>query len=196
MRPLFFLLAFLLLATVVASDYTSSPLTDPAYSWGIHENESLGLPWYGVQPWEVEVCTRGLTTSYGYDPAANQIADVHLSSPIYRDTLTLTAQKSNGSNLTYYEIGWYVQPYEHALAVSVTLMDRLDNEMELDAATATPSGSFAGYVIFPHPCDPALTSCPSFEAPPYRVRLEWQTMINGVGGSENMLLSDFREVTP
>lgn len=186
----------LLLVGISTAEYNDSPLTNPEYNWMLQENETIGLPWYGVKPWEVDICTRGLTTAYGYDPASNDVTEFQLSSPIYRDTISITAQKRNDafSNISYYEVGWYFQPYENQIEVAVIMMNRIGARMVIANSTASPASSFSQYHIYAYPCDPDIHTCPSFVGAPTKLRIEWSTIVGGNRGTLNFIESDFRPV--
>jgi len=190
----FSLLLCLLFVSMTTADYTDSPLTNPEYNWIMQDNETLGLPWYGVEQWEIEICTRGLTTAYGYDPASNDVTEFHLSSPIYRDTISITAQKGNDtiSNITYYEVGWYFQPYENQLQVAVIMLNRNGDRMVIANSTASPASSFSEYHIYAYPCNPEIHTCPSFIGEPKKLRIEWRTIVGGAYGTLNYIESNFR----
>jgi len=175
------LIITLFLVPVVSADWLTdlweddpSPLTNPSLTWE-EPAGGYGLPWYSVEDWEVDVCTRGLTTSLGYDPASNNIVSYFLATPIYKDTITLLAKKRITDALTYYEIGWYVQPYEGEYEVNITLMDKDGNERHLLATgTASKEMAYDGYIAFPVPCDEVYSNCPPDNGNLTRVRLAWR----------------------
>lgn len=174
MKFFIFLLTFVLIATLfleIAKPVSAkdSPLTDPAYTWA--GSKDYGLPWYSVEDWEIEVCTRGLSTSMGYDSRMNKIVGFSLSTPIYRDTITLLAKKIISDDITYYEVGWYVQPFEGTYSVNVTLSP---NKYSLASGKASKEKAFDGYKAFPVPCDPKIYGTCLPEANYTRVKLSWK----------------------
>jgi hypothetical protein len=123
MRTIFLCMAMLLLVILCASVAIAipwpppSPLTLLGYDDpGLNHTAMLSLPWYGIQDWEVQICTQGLTSSVGASSGTNDVTTMSLSTPIYMDTVTLLAKKSpynNGyTDGYYYEVGWYVQPFQ------------------------------------------------------------------------------------
>lgn len=176
-------------ATVAPDDeYNRSPLTDPDYTWNLVENETLGLEWYDVSPWEVEVCTRGLSSTYGQSPT-NEVVDLHLVHPIYRDTITLTAQRRVAGEQTYYELGFYVQPFEGDYKAKVVVENRHGQNHTVESGSVSESGAFEGYAFYPDPCDPDVHDCLPISHELERVRLIWWPAPDG---PKSYLVSRFR----
>ncbi len=196
------LLLICLAALVTANGAVTltSPLTQPQFSWVTELNQSdLGLPWYGVSQWEVEVCTQGLTSSYGADPAANNIVEVSLNTPIYRDTVTVLAKKSpydsgTGPPGMYYEVGWYMQPYEGTYDVEVILYNAAGINHTLVSNTASSSRASDGYYAIPLPCDPDIYTCIPLTGELRQVRLRWRHTLTNHTGDWQYLLSGFIDV--
>ncbi len=186
-------LVALLLVPLVAAP--SSPLTNPAFTWDAGLDPStLGLPWYSVSPWEVEVCTRGLTSTLGQVPGQNEITDMSLATPIYRDTITILAKRSEDAGVTYYEVGWYVQPYEGAMGTRVVLMDGLGRNYTLAEQTASAAEGWTGYEAFPEPCDSSGAQCIPFDDIAY-AQLSWWTTDGTNNGPVQYLTSAFVNTT-
>ncbi len=181
------LLALLLVGTVLAA--ATSPLTNPVFTW----NTSLArlqLPWYSVSQWEIMVCTQGLTSSVGSIPGENAIVESSLSSPIYMDTITLLAKKSNSSGVTYHEIGWYVQPFSGEMGARLSLIDAYGRNTTFGTGSPSEARAWDGYEAFPWPCDARITrSCPSAE--PRFVKLEWWTTNGTHDGPVQHVTSSF-----
>lgn len=167
----FLLLFFLSLPLVLAAN--ESPLTNITYTWSLYANETIGLPWYSVTQRDIEICTQGLTSSYGYDPESNNIVEARLATPIYRDTVTILAKKQTFQKITYYELGWYLQPFEGTYDAEVLLYDDAGRNSTLATGQPSEEAAFEGYKAFPEPCDPDQWTCPSFK--PTRAQLRWRT---------------------
>ena len=200
MRPFALVLVLLLvgtlcLAPVLADNPITSPLTNlqDAFKqvFGGSSGGTYVLPWYPVQDWEIQVCTRGLSTNLAYDPKANRIVSYSISSPIYTDTVTLLAKRIETGNLTYYEVGWYVQPFTGSFKVNVTLLTDAGETYTLASGTASQQTAFDGYKVFPVPCDPAIYNgaCLPVSGNFTKVRLDWKS-----GGQDQYLLSRFVKV--
>ena len=187
----FLLVAFLLLPVALA--VSESPLTNPQFTWDLGFNETtLGLPWYSVSQWEVEVCTRGLTSTVGTIPGTNDITDYSLSTPIYMDTVTLLAKKTEYADGAYYEIGWYVQPFAGQMGARVLAIDAFGRNTKLAQGDPSAGAAFDGYLAFPVPCDASVygSRC-LLDTAPNRVRLEWWATNGTNNGPVQHLTSGF-----
>jgi len=173
------LLLVLLFATTVLATNVTSPLTNPEFTWNLNVNETLGLPWYTVSQWEIEVCTQGLTSSYGYDPKSNNIVAMSLDTPIYRDTVTILAKKRTYQEQSYYELGWYFQPFQGTYDAEVLLYDNLAHNYTLKTGSPSEAAAFDGYQAFPEPCDPDQYTCPPLNGRLTHAQLRWRFTNNG-----------------
>lgn len=126
----------------------ASPYTDPSLNWDANIN--LSLPWYQVSYQEVLECSQGLSTARSYDP--DVVADTRVTSPIYMDTVTLLAKRTNN----YYEVGWYVQPFTGSVDVEVTI-----DSSVIASGSASEQRAFDGYIAFSNPC----TTSPCVDSP-------------------------------
>ncbi len=189
-----FLLVLLLAGSSLAPDSIvppgDSPLTDVVFIWP--SNMTTSLPWYPVQPWEVEVCSRGLSTMYASDEETNDIFDFNLQEPIYMDTVALIALKQPGAQgTTLYEIGWYLQPYDGTYDATLTLYETSGKNHTLKAGQGTTGAAFEGYEAFPIPCDPKVYRCPNVKGTIDSVKLEWREVINQTKGPVQYVRSRF-----
>jgi len=195
-------LALLLCITVAAgaNEPLRSPLTSVIFTW--QSAETVGLPWYPVAQDEIEICSRGLTSNLGASND-NDVFEANLFTPIYMDTITLLAKKSpvsldNGQEGTYYEVGWYVQPFADDVHVNITLGAANGRTFTLAAGQATKGRAFDGYVAFPVPCDPKtyIGKCKPDIGPLSFARLEWWTSNGTIEGPRQSIRSNFILVNP
>lgn len=197
MRTILLLFLCLLLPAVALAPTipTMSPLTDTRYSWLLPDNATLGLPWYAVTHGDIQFCARGLTTKYGYEPGQNEIVGAQLVTPIYRDTISITAKRQRYQDVTFYQLGWYAQPYEGAMGVKVTLFDSQGTEHVLSLMNASKARASKGYEAFPIPCDADNYRCPPFGGTLERAKIEWWAVVGANEGPHEYLITRFVEVT-
>lgn len=105
-----------------------------AYSqFGMTENkkEDKKLPWYGVEDWEADVCSKwgGRTTT---DQSENSAAE-----ETYGDiAMTLQARKIKSQNATLYEITYYLESASTTTPYKIKLVNQKTNaETEISAGT-------------------------------------------------------------
>lgn len=187
-RLLLGLLFLILVASLSLAANETSPLSDVVFTW--QTNETIGLPWYPVSQDDVETCSRGLTSTISQKPS-NHIIGASLDTPIYRDTVTILAQKSVYDEETYYEIGWYFQPFEGSYKAKVILADNFGVEKVLKEGSVTAASSFSDYQAFAMPCDPDVTTCLDLSDHLSRVTLEWWSVNGSSEGPHQYLVSSF-----
>jgi hypothetical protein len=109
--------------------------------------------WMPIQPWEYEVCSRGLTTQLTYEGNAGAGS---IFSGIYADTITVAAYKrapernANTDPSLLYEVSWYFHPADRGRYYSVRLVNSVtgaSKDIQARAEASKGSGA-AGYVAF------------------------------------------------
>jgi hypothetical protein len=109
--------------------------------------------WMPIQPWEYEVCSRGLSTQLVYEGGAGVGS---IFSGIYADTVTVAAYKrtpernvdTDASML--YEVAWYFHPANNGKYYDIKLVNTKTNENKViqeKTGASTKSGD-SGYVAF------------------------------------------------
>jgi hypothetical protein len=122
-KQLIILVIFLLLITALvaaASQNIGEALTSGNIlfinSGGRHRTSAL-VGWYPVEEWEVETCTRDLTSSINISDQSDSGA-FSKNNLIIDTTLTMQAFQQNYAedvNYKEYEISWYVHPFNDAI---------------------------------------------------------------------------------
>jgi hypothetical protein len=102
------------------------------------------LPWYEVQDWEIEVCSKWGGTASVQQTGANAEGQSYL----YATTITLQAQKTvmmseNESNSTIYEVAWYFRPLKKEQTYTIELIG--DGTEQIYHASASPEKGDANY---------------------------------------------------
>lgn len=189
----------LLVFSVSAVDMTDyfSPFTSTVFTW--ETSETVGLPWYPVEPGFVEMCSRDFSTIVGADTSQVDVVSYSLTHPIYKDTITMTARKKPAHEGYYYEVGWYVQPYNANFSVEVIIENTAGARYKLAEFEAKKTNGNVDYKAFPIPCDPILygeENCLPITGELSTATLKWQNYVGDVYGPEQYLVHRFVEVTP
>ena len=109
--------------------------------------------WMPIQPWEYEVCSRGLSTQLTYENGAGVGSTF---SSIYDDTVTVAAYKRtpvrnlDADASMLYEISWYFHPAKEGKYYDIKLISRKTSDskvIQTKAGANTKSGD-SGYVAF------------------------------------------------
>ncbi|MGV8086450.1 MAG: hypothetical protein ACP5N1_02355 [Candidatus Woesearchaeota archaeon] len=104
----------------------------PVFGAYINEDSSTMMLFYPVKNWEIEVCTRDLTSStanHKKGASQNNIFDMRLSTT----TVALVASKYNynSSDEILYNLEWYIQPIDNETIYSIYLVDSSNNKFYL-----------------------------------------------------------------
>lgn len=106
--------------------------------------------WMAIEPWEYEVCSRGLSTQLAYEGNAGAGS---MFSGIYADTVTVAGYKrvpernaaTDPSKL--YEISWYFHPANEGKYYSIKLIGPNGASKDIQARTgASKKNGATGYV--------------------------------------------------
>lgn len=141
---IYLLFVFLLVSTssVLAATTSSSVWWDstkynfasniPIFGAYVKEDSSTMMLFYPVQDWEIEVCTRDITSStenHKKGASQNNIFDMRLSTT----TVALVASKYNytSSDEILYNLEWYIQPIDNETIYSIYLVDGSNNKFYL-----------------------------------------------------------------
>jgi hypothetical protein len=109
--------------------------------------------WMPIEPWEYEVCSRGLTTQLTYEGNAGAGS---MFSGIYADTVTLAAYKRvperniDVDPSMLYEVSWYFHPTGEGKYYNVKMISSstgASKEIQARTGASKRSGS-VGYVAF------------------------------------------------
>jgi len=109
--------------------------------------------WMPIQPWEYEVCSRGLSTQLTYENGAGLES---VFSGIYDDTVTVAAYKripernANIDSSMLYEVSWYFHPANTERHYNVILLNTktMENKTIQSTADASAKTGASGYVAF------------------------------------------------
>ena len=108
--------------------------------------------WYGVEEWEIEVCTQWGGAEEAQNSYSTEGGPVILS----QTTLSLQAKKIsyNIENVsTLYEASWYLEPLGEDMAYSIYLINQNGNNKLIGEGTATKSKPLNGYYANYHNSD-------------------------------------------
>jgi hypothetical protein len=109
--------------------------------------------WMPIEPWEYEVCSKGLSTQLTYEGNAGAGS---IFSGIYADTVTVAAYKllpertSDIDSSKLYEVSWYFHPADNGKYYSIKLVNSVNGKSKIVQArtgASTKSGA-AGYYAF------------------------------------------------
>ncbi len=107
-------------------------------------NRPKDMDWYEVMDWEIEICSRGISTDVRN--RYKHLSSFNIQSPISQFTWTFQASKSNATNnLTLYEAGYYLQPFEGQGEVPYKLTFIGEENKEVASGKATPKRGKADY---------------------------------------------------
>lgn len=103
--------------------------------------------WYAVESWEVEVCSKWGGTAEAQSGSVTLTTTVYL----YDLTYTINAQKTEfPDNITFYEVGYYIQPITSDVEYSVRLKNKAtgDKYNITTGATASAVSGSSGFSAF------------------------------------------------
>lgn len=87
---------------------------------GKHRTSAI-VGWYPVEDWEVETCTRDVSSSFKIDSQSDS-GVFSANNLIIDTTLTMQAFKQDfefGQGLKEYEVSWYVQPLNKSISYEI-----------------------------------------------------------------------------
>jgi len=161
MKKLIFILIFILCSTLILADYGDIDKDDVEEhrtwadaSWdrfiGFDQPISIfnwKTDFYEVQDWEVEYCSKGVTTEFDFTDDVTSEKAFYES--FFGTSATLQAFKSNTdeTGLYLYEFTWYIKPMESDLNVNISYQIGED-KIQLDFKKVTEGSSWAIYKPF------------------------------------------------
>lgn len=97
------------------------------------------MPWYQVQDWEKKVCEHDA----GVDRSTSYSSEPYGYNYVYQTTVALQAQSSAvpNSNLTKYELAWYIRPLTEQVTFKIEIKGSGDTEY-LQYAVTDMDGTF------------------------------------------------------
>lgn len=103
------------------------------------------LPWYSVEDWEIEVCSKWGGTATSQQNAGTASG----SSYMFMTTITLQGQKTlvttATGNTTLYEAAWYFRPLNRQQQYSIVFIGTANNMKTVYKASASPETGDSNY---------------------------------------------------
>lgn len=94
-----------------------------SFNDNFQEVDVLENRWYPVEPWEVQVCSQGLTSDLVSTDGSYSNFDGNAL--VFDLTLTLQGlyEDVGYNNIRLYEFAWFVQPYENTVQYNVMILN-------------------------------------------------------------------------